>query len=309
MRTILLLWLISASLLWAAFGYRAARNKAEIVSLETETKHIAELTTAERERSDLQVVHLREQLDAVRNKVARAEAMLAVRKAALPASVPRKSPALQKKIETDPSYDPFRRRDARRRLFQLYGNVLGPGTLPPEKLERLKRLLEERNHSVNDALEITGNTGAQKITELGVVAMMQTQTAMDTEIHALVGDALYHDIKYGSFYRSLDPESANFEDTLLDRGLPALDPAQRDALKAAYRAAHFPRVPGEEKDPVIRGQHGPESDAKVVQLVSGALSAEQREALESFLRDKQRASELMGLARRRVKDALKAAGE
>lgn len=308
LRSILLFWLGTTTVLFAAVGYRSLQGLKEISALESRIGKEAERAAAERQQAEVRLVQIRQEWDAARNKLAGSEALLEVRNAALAPSSPRKSPALQKKLETDPDYQRFRRRDMRRVLLQLCGTVLGRANLPPEKLERLKQLLEERSQSVNDAMEITGNSGTQKISKLGVLAMKQTQTAVDVEIHALVGDALYHDIKYASSYRTQNSMVSDFEAVLADRGLSPLDSTQREALEAAYHAVHHPKTAGEEKNPVIEGKYGAEVDSQAETLVSRVFLPEQRDALARFHRDQQREYELYDRALHAVIDASKSSG-
>jgi len=292
MRQILLLWLACTSVACGVFAYRAMCNRAELAELRVQSEKVGQAALTERQDAERKLADVDQQLDSARKKVAAAEALFARRSADLPSATSNKPAALRKQIEQDPSYQPFRRRDMRRDIFRFYGHVLPKTTLPPEKLERLKQLLEDRNYGLKDALEITGNSETERMTTLGVHAVMQAQVTVDAEIFELVGETLYHDIKYASFYRELDLEVTDFENSLADHGLSPLAPAQRDALKAAYQAAHYPRIPGEEKNPILSGQHGPEADLKVEQLVKGVLSPEQFAGLSAHHRVKRVLSEM-----------------
>ena len=138
------------------------------------------------------------------------------------------------------------------------------------------------------------------MTRIGFLAIKQTQVTADAEIRELVGDVMYHDIKYAMSYRGLDSKVTHFENRLADCGFSPLSPEQRDVLQTAYRSITHPQVPGEEKNPVIGGQHGPETDVKVEALVATILSPEQFAALKAYHRDDRAETEIFSRVNKAV---------
>lgn len=296
MRTLLLLWLLVALALCVRLGFAHALNTDSLTRAGAEYETLRRATAAREKETAQQLALRRAELASQSSKLAAADALLALRLAALP-SPTQLTRAQRKQIAQHPDNARFQIRWARRYAQSRYKEFIQQSELTPTEVAQFKNLVVERLLAVQDATVAVQNLGADPLRGAGLRTVFRAQSEIEDDIFALLGPKRFHEYKYAGMDRiSIDDVVVPYEARLRDHGLPPLQSSQRESLQSAYRAVQHPHVPGKERNQIMGSEYpkgtadqrrGPTADTKIQELAAPLLSAEQLSSLVDYHHDYQ----------------------
>jgi hypothetical protein len=295
-RLFLVVWITVALLACGALLLDARTHRRAIAQLEPRIRAAEHTASAEAPRFLEEHADVRAQQADAKTRLAAAEALLAIRTAEVP-SVPSSPAELIKRLGRNPAYREFQQRRTQRSVYSLFGDLLADSSLSEEKRVRLRSLLFELLDTTRDSRELLAAAGITRADAVMNPTLRRVRSEIDEEIHALLGEALFHDYKYAASYRMMESQLLRYEDHLRAQAVPELSEPQRKAVRAAYRTHTYPRIPGREKNMMLGAgfgpdQYGPPRDKKIQSDLRDVLLPAQFQALVEYQRDDRRQSEI-----------------